>query len=744
MSMLNKKTTVFFAVFLAAVMLFSSCGGHGNGDDVRSTAESTGTSMPDVAIVSDGKSKFTIIRSDYDTDEAKLAVTLRNAIRDETGVTLPIKTDFSEKDIADYEIIVGETTREEKFHEFSGRMASKDFAIIWEGNRIWIRGGSYTGTKSAVEYFISNYVSSEKKEVALPESVCLYMTGDYPVKKLSIAGNDISEYTIVYSPSDYLAASELQRCIEASTGQILNMSREKPPDGHVINVGYSVSDSGLDLSGLGDEGLVISVDGGNLNLSGGSETQHGTLYAVYEFLRKYVGFNCYTADVQAALPAESIDVPETTDYRKIPAFEYRQILWDGVLFNVNLSAQQFVNGDWGVSGTESYSLHDFYAGPSAHTLAALAGVAETAQPCLTSPAVYQTVLENVMKTIEQYPGAKFVSVSQNDNYDYCKCESCRKMADELGNQTDVLLQFVNRIAAEVAKKYPGIHVHTFAYQYTAQPPKTVVPADNVMIQLCTLTEKDLCLLHSYDDDECRINGIFLDYLKGWADLTDNLYIWDYTTDFWSTLCPVSNYYVIRDNIRLFYEYGVKGIFSQGQMKSGAAESGPLRSYLISRMLWEPDMSEEEYEKELENFMKAYYGDGWEYVLSYMKSLTESNAGKCVTCYSKGNACVNTQKYRVNIAEYDRLWDMAEEAVSGNARALSRVKTSRLQHLFVKLSLEWRERYYEGDESSKRKYVEENTAFLNALIACNAYLTSGNPITNYNADVTQPPTGWTIK
>ncbi|MBR6426534.1 MAG: DUF4838 domain-containing protein, partial [Clostridia bacterium] len=489
---------------------------------------------------------------------------------------------------------------------------------------------------------------------------------------------------------------------------------------------------------------VLYVDKGELNLSGGAETQHGTLYAVYEFLRKYVGFNCYTADVQAALRSDSIDVPESTDDRKTPVFEYRQILWDGVLFNVNLSAQQFVNGDWGVSGTESYRLHDFYAGSSAHTLAALAGVPETTQPCLTSPAVYQTVLENVMKTIGQYPGAKFVSVSQNDNYNYCKCDSCRKMAAELGNQTDVLLQFVNRIAAEVAKKYPDIQVQTFAYQYTAQPPETVVPADNVMIQLCTLTEEDLCLLHSYDDASCKINGRFMDYLKGWSRLTDNLYIWDYTTDFWSTLCPVSNYYVIKQNIRLFAEYGVKGVFSQGQVSSGAAEFGPLRSYLISRLLWDPYMSDEEYNSELENFMKAYYGDGWEHIFSYMTTLAEDNSGKCATCYSKGNGCVNTQKYRSEIAKYDELWDSAEKASAGDETCLSHVKVSRLQHTFVKLSLEWRERYYEGDEASRQSYLDENRAFINALVACNAYITSGNPITNYITDAAEPPTSWKIK
>ncbi|MBR6427337.1 MAG: hypothetical protein IKS28_05870, partial [Clostridia bacterium] len=243
MSIINKKRFMaLFAAFLAAVLLFSSCG-NGSGEGTRGTSAETDVPITGVSIVSGGKSSYTIIRSDFDTDEAKLAVKLRNAIRDETGVTLPLKTDFSEKDVTDYEIIVGETTREEKYHSFSAKMASKDFAIIWEGSRIWIRGGSYSGTKNAVEYFISHFISSGNREVVLPENIDLYVEGDYPVKRLSIAGNDISEYTIVYSASDYLAASELRRCIEASTGSLLDLSATAPQSGRAIRVGYAVSTS---------------------------------------------------------------------------------------------------------------------------------------------------------------------------------------------------------------------------------------------------------------------------------------------------------------------------------------------------------------------------------------------------------------------------------------------------------------------------------------------------------------------
>ena len=70
--------------------------------------------------------------------------------------------------------------------------------------------------------------------------------------------------------------------------------------------------------------------------------------------------------------------------------------------------------------------------------------------------------------------------------------------------------------------------------------------------------------------------------------------------------------------------------------------------------------------------------------------------------------------------------------------------SRLQHTYMRLCLTWSSRYQNGDAASRADYVAENTAFYNTLVANNVYVVEGNPITNFNVNMTYPPNQWTLK
>jgi hypothetical protein len=54
----------------------------------------------------------------------------------------------------------------------------------------------------------------------------------------------------------------------------------------------------------------------------------------------------------------------------------------------------------------------------------------------------------------------------------------------------VLLNFVNKVADGVGKKYPDVKIGTLAYQYSHKPPKNIRPRDNVQINLCA--DQPLC------------------------------------------------------------------------------------------------------------------------------------------------------------------------------------------------------------------------------------------------------------
>jgi hypothetical protein len=83
------------------------------------------------------------------------------------------------------------------------------------------------------------------------------------------------------------------------------------------------------------------------------------------------------------------------------------------------------------------------------------------QLCLSNPAVLEITTQNLRKKIAQNPAAKYWSVSQNDNRDYCTCDICRSLDSIEGSPSGSIINFVNK----VADQFPDKMISTLAYEY---------------------------------------------------------------------------------------------------------------------------------------------------------------------------------------------------------------------------------------------------------------------------------------
>ena len=117
-----------------------------------------------------------------------------------------------------------------------------------------------------------------------------------------------------------------------------------------------------------------------------------------------------------------------------------------------------------------------------------------------------------------------------------------------------LLEFVNAIADAVAREHPGVKVGTLSYWYTRKPPRTIKPRPNVQIQLCSI---ECCVVHPINDPACEKNRRFCSDMAAWGKLTDNIFIWNYNTNFSNYLLPFPNLRVIGPNVRYFVKNGAK-------------------------------------------------------------------------------------------------------------------------------------------------------------------------------------------
>ncbi len=117
-------------------------------------------------------SEFSIVYSDEDYDYSKRAAEyIRDEVSSRTGIELTVRKDSEESD-GEYEIVVGETSR-----EISARLDADtegvEFAILAEEKQIALEG-DYFVIAAAAYYFVDTYVVEEDHSATVPMGVSVH------------------------------------------------------------------------------------------------------------------------------------------------------------------------------------------------------------------------------------------------------------------------------------------------------------------------------------------------------------------------------------------------------------------------------------------------------------------------------------------------------------------------------------------------------------------------------------------
>ncbi|MCR5055472.1 MAG: DUF4838 domain-containing protein [Clostridia bacterium] len=454
--------------------------------------------------------------------------------------------------------------------------------------------------------------------------------------------------------------------------------------------------------GLYNNGLAIVADGSNLYLTGENET--GAMYAVYTFLEDYIGVRFYSSKCERILYRERILLPDDACITFSPKLLSRDTFWYDT-FDMHFAAKLKINGGFRRPG-KNYGRKIEYAGGFVHTFPDLAGTEHTpnVQPCLTDPAVYERVLSNVRKLLDDNKDAKIISVSQNDSYADglgCQCDKCRAIDEREGTPMGSLLTFVNKIANAIKDEYPDVLVDTLAYRYTRKAPKTIKPADNVIIRLCSI---ECCFSHNLTSG-CPQNEAFRKDIEEWSSICKNLFIWDYTTDYMHYLIPFPNLGVLYDNIRFFVNHNAIGLFEQGNGQSISAEFGELRAYLIAKVMWNPDMTRDEFNSLADDFLEGYYGPGRKYVKEYIEKTSKLASESHMGIYDslENNLTLGGKDRKAVIEELEELFDRAIEV--SDEEHFENVDKSSIQVKYAKLLTLWDEKSSPAELSHLCKMIQ---------------------------------------
>ncbi|MDD4646398.1 MAG: DUF4838 domain-containing protein, partial [Bacteroidales bacterium] len=288
------------------------------------------------------------------------------------------------------------------------------------------------------------------------------------------------------------------------------------------------------------------------------------------------------------------------------------------------------------------------------------------QPCFSNPEVLKITLKKLETDMALQPDKKLWSVSQNDNFTYCQCNACKKIIAEEGSPAGPVIRFVN----EVASHFPDKTISTLAYQYSRTAPKITKPAGNVQIMLCTI---ELNRSQPIAEDPRSVS--FLKDLEDWGKIAKHLYLWDYTVNFSHHVTPFPNIQVLQPNIQFFVRNNVFSHFQQSNCDTGH-EFSELKSYLISRLLWNPDINADSV---ITDFMNGYYGAAAPFVRMYLDTLQGEVLKTKEFLNIFGHPTVHEKTFlsEDNLAKYFAYFDLALKAVKDQPDYLLHVRTARL-------------------------------------------------------------------
>ena len=471
------------------------------------------------------------------------------------------------------------------------------------------------------------------------------------------------------------AASILQSSIRKMSGQVvpIRIEGDQPPE-HAISIGSPAS---VDKP-IGMDGFRNIVTPTKLMIdSGGGK---GAIYGVVDLLESEFGCRSYSPTAWVFPQIDSLSVSMGAKMDR-PVNRIRIVNGDFSADQdwidwqrLNDIPERFGNGYYVhtfaklVPPTQYFAQHPEY-------FAIIGGRRDQSQLCPSNPMNVQIAVKTLKLAMELDPNKEIWSVSQNDNEEYCRCPECERINKAEGSPAGAVLRFVNA----VAKEFPNKTISTLAYEYSRKAPKITKPDSNVMIMLCTIELTRSAPISK--DPSC---ASFRTDIVDWGKICHNIYLWDYTVDFAHQVMPFPNLSILQDNIQFFVQNHALQHFQQTNTSPGH-EFSELKSYVIAKLLWNPDANVDQIESE---FLNGYYGAAGPILKTYLGEIHDNlhASGKRLDIFGSPVAHKDGFLSEDKLVHYNELFDEAEKAVQGNQQLVERVRTARLSIQYAELTI----------------------------------------------------------
>lgn len=307
---------LLLCILLMAVAV--SCGG-GNPAPAETTDSQNASSDPEQTtdgtgvgeLPSEQLSQYVIVYPEFETGLSDGLHQLRETYIARFRVAPEISDDFYRAgtvfEIKPYEILVGNTNREESLAVYGTLERAQDYAIRVIGNKIVVAGRTTAATVQALEQLIGQIGDPERDLSAFPAGITdVTFVGNYELDGVTLCGNDITGYSVVYEDNSLCKgiADGIAYWVRQRSGLVLEpvSARKKHPETGCILIGNtgktpSVAGSGMDLS----TDVYLGFEDGNFYLYGTDSRTVWNSWNELENLFRYAEGPIAAIDPEAAV-----------------------------------------------------------------------------------------------------------------------------------------------------------------------------------------------------------------------------------------------------------------------------------------------------------------------------------------------------------------------------------------------------------------------------------------------------------
>ena len=511
-----------------------------------------------------------------------------------------------------------------------------------------------------------------------------------------LAENGKANYVIIFTPEEEDAAQELQTHLNRISGARFRIvpvklsQKVKSPAFYLGRTPFAEKHQ-VPFEKFAPQQWYVKTVGKDIIIAGGYT--RGTLYGVYELLERQ--FNCrWFAPDTTVVPKMAKCVLPDVELQGNPSYDWereiygdlftspsRGIYKETVAYEKRARAtlighrgiypgktRQFRPGHtlyWYVNPKELFATHPEYFSMNAEGKRFIGKKFgwHGSNACFSNPQVaevaWKKLEEFIRKDRENTPKNEWPTVYEITLMDsarnLCLCPECKKITQEEGSESALLIRVLNVVAERAEKKYPEIRISSSAYSPARKACKYTKPRKNISLQWSNMYGHNDC----YRPITHPVNAGQYKQYRDWLDRGVRLDMgeyWNMGGRFFNPPRVETCIDALIVNLPYYHKNGARKYvceFETDYDRAYAQNFARLQNYIGYRLLYDVTLDAE---KAIQEFMKGYYGPAEKPMSEFLKILREA-----VKNEKKSMRAFETDRDYCTEAFMKKVWSRLEEA-----------------------------------------------------------------------------------